>query len=109
MKFLLRSLLVLAVAAAFGVLLYYSVQALPGSSSSPPAGARLQPEGGRSDTSRAATLPEHTENSGRKSLRWRSLLQVARRIVLFSALVLISVFGKNILFGRKTGKRNTAD
>ena len=104
MKFLLRSLLVLGIAAVFGVVLYYAVQALPGISSNPPPGARLQPQEGRNEPDRNALRPERRENNQRGLSR--SILAVARRTLLFLALVFVSVLAKNLIFERRLfGKR----
>jgi hypothetical protein len=104
MKFLLRSLLVLAIAVIFGVVLYYAVQALPGISLNSPPGARLQPLEGRKEPDRNAPRPERRENGGRGVSRF--ILDVTRRILLFSALVFVSVLAKNLIFERRLfGKR----
>ena len=105
MKFLLRSLLVLAIAIVSGVILYYAVQALPGISSNPPPGARLQPEGERNEPDRNAPRPERRENDRRAASVSRSLLAIARRMILFSVLVLVSVLAKNLIFERRLFKK----
>ena len=99
MKFLLRSLLVLAIAVIFGVVLYYAVQALPGISFNSPPGARLQPQEGRNGPDRIAPRSERRENDRRG---WsRSVLSVVRRTLLFSALVFVSVLANNLIFERR--------
>jgi hypothetical protein len=105
MKFLLRSLLVLAIAVLFGIVLYYAVQALPGVSFNPPAGARLRPEGERNEPDRTAPGPERRENDRGGGIRLRSLLDVARRMILFSVLVFVSILAKNLIFERRLFKK----
>jgi hypothetical protein len=104
MKLLPRSLLVLAIAVVCGVVLYYSVQALPGISINPPPGARFRVEGGRKEPDRTTPGPERRENDLRGASR--SLLAVVRRFILFSVLVFVSVVAKNLIFeGRLFKKR----
>ena len=103
MKFLLRSLLVLAVAIAFGVVLYYAVQALPGGSTPNQSAVKTQPEGAKHPSQNPASRPERPVNKG--GLRLRSILQVTRRAIVFSFLVFISVLAKNYIFKRKQNKR----
>jgi hypothetical protein len=107
MKFLLRSLLVLAIAVIFGVVLYYAVQALPGISFNAPPGDRLQPPEGRKEPDRNAPRPERREND-RRGVR-RSILDVTRRILLFSALVFVSVLAKNLIFERRLFRKRPPD
>jgi hypothetical protein len=103
MKFLLRSLLALAIAVVCGVVLYYAVQALPGITINPPPGARLRPEGGRNEPDRTAPGPERREND--RHGESRSLLAIARRVILFSVLVFVSVVAKNLVFERRLFKK----
>src|SRR5512140_2587538 len=104
MKFLLRSLLVLAIAVIFGVVLYFAVQALPGVSLNSPPGARLQPPEGRKEPDRNAPTQERRENDRRGATR--SILSVIGRILLFSALVFVCVLAKHLIFERRLfGKR----
>jgi hypothetical protein len=103
MKFLLRSLLVLAVAVAFGVVLYYAAQALPGGSTPNQSAVKTQPEGAKNAPQNPASRPERPVNKG--GLRLRSVLQVTRRAIVFSFLVFISVLAKNFIFKRKPNKR----
>lgn len=105
MKFLLRCLLVLAVAGIFGAVLYYAVQLLPGASPNPQPGIRLQPERSRGEADRSVTQTERPENNRPGGIRLRSLLQVARRVLVFSVLVLVSVFVKNLVFERRLNKK----
>jgi hypothetical protein len=107
MKFLLRSLLVLAIAIIFGVVLYYAVQALPGVSFRPPAGVRLQPERERNESDQNTPGLGRREND--RGGVWRSTLAVARRILLFSALVFVSVLAKNLIFERRLFKKRPPD
>lgn len=107
MKFLLRSLLVLGIAVVFGVVLYYAVQALPGISFNSPSGIRLQPQEERKEPDRNAPRPAGREND-RRGLR-RSILAVTRRILLFSALVFVSVLAKNLIFERRLFKKRPPD
>lgn len=107
MKFLLRSLLVLAIAVIFGVVLYYAVQALPGISFNSPSGVRLQPQAARKEPDRNAPRPERRENDRRGVSR--SILSVTRRILLFSALVFVSVLAKNLIFERGLFKKRPPD
>lgn len=107
MKFLLRSLVVLAIAAVFGMVLYYAVQALPGIASNPQPGVRLQPEGGRNESDRTSPRPERRENDRRAGSR--SILAIARRIFLFSVLVFISVLAKNLIFERRPFKKRSSN
>jgi hypothetical protein len=103
MKFLLRSLLVLAVAVAFGVVLYYAVQALPGGSKPNPSRVNTRPEGAKNVPQNPASRPERPEN--RVGFRWRSVLQVTRRAIVFSLLVFISVLAKDFIFKRGPNRR----
>ncbi len=104
MKFLLRSLLVLGIAVVLGVVLYYAVQALPGVSFNSPSGFRLQPPETRNELDRNAPRLERRDDDRRGV--GRSILSVAKRILLFSALVFVSVLARNLIFeGRLFGKR----
>jgi len=107
MKFLLRSLIVLAVAAACGAILYYAVQALPGATSNQSPGVRLRPEGDRNEPDRTSPRLERRENERGGGSRF--LLGIARRILLFSVLVVVSVFAKNLLFERRLIKTRPPD
>ncbi|MFT3890156.1 MAG: hypothetical protein QM730_00845 [Anaerolineales bacterium] len=104
MKFLLRSLLVFAIAVSLGVALYYVVQALPGASPSPGSPqVQRPPENGVNPPAGK----ERSENNGGFHFRWRSLLDITRRIILFSVLVFASILGKRFIFDRKPeGRRN---
>ena len=62
MKFFFRSLLVLAVAAILGLVLYYAVQALPNDSPNPRTNANLQPQNGNNAAENPAPRPERSEN-----------------------------------------------
>jgi hypothetical protein len=107
MKFLLRSLLVLAIAVIFGIVLYYTVQALPGISVNGPAGVRLQPQEARNEPDRNAPRPERHQNDRRGASR--SILAVVQRILLFSALVFVSVLAKNLIFERRLFRKRPPD
>jgi hypothetical protein len=109
MKFLLRSLLVLAIAVVFGVVLYYAVQALPGISFNPPPGARLRPEEGRNEPDRTAPKPERRENDRGGGIRLRSLFGVVGKVIQFSVLVFVSVLAKNLIFERRLFKKRPPD
>jgi hypothetical protein len=109
MKFLLRSLLVLAIAVTFGLVLYYAVQALPGISSSAPPGARLRPEAGGNEPGRTSPGPERRETDRGGGIRLRSLLGIARRVLLFSVLVFVSVLAKNLIFEKRVFKKRSPD
>jgi hypothetical protein len=101
MKFLVRSVLVLAVAVAFGALLYYAVRALPNDSPNPRPNADVQ-----SQNKNPAPRPERSENNRGGGIGLRSILGLARRILVFSALVFFAVLGKNYIFERKAfGKK----
>lgn len=102
MKFLFRSLLVLAVAVAFGVVLYYAVQALPGGPTSSQQNMGTPPEGVKNTPANPASRSERPENKA--GIRWRSVLRIARRVVVFSVLVLVAVLAKNFIFQRKPNK-----
>ena len=104
MKFLFRSLLVLAVAIAFGFTLYYAVQTLPNDAPSPRPNPNIQPQNG-SNTPR----PERAENDRGGGIGLRSILGLARRILVFSALIFFAVLGKNYLFERKPTRKKTPD
>lgn len=109
MKFLLRSLIVLAVAIGLGFALYYAVQALPnGSPRVTPPNAQIEQENGqRPETSEIR--PERREGDRRRGFSLRSLVGLAGRVMLFSGLVFGAVIGKNILFGlgKKPNGRKT--
>lgn len=108
MKFLLRSFIVLAIAVGAGVVLYYAVQALPGDSpTSNPPGIQLPPENGRTPSQNLPPRPERPENDG--GFRLRSIFGIASRALMFSVLVFVAVLAKNLLFEKKSDKKNTAD
>jgi hypothetical protein len=108
MKFLLRSLLVLAVAVAFGAILYVAVQALPSDSPNPPPNAN-QPGTGRNTPENPAPRPGRSENNRGGGVSWRFLLGLARRVVTFSVLIFVAVLGKNYIFERKPNKKKISD
>ena len=100
MKFLLRCLLVLAIAVALGVMLYYAVQALPGASPSLSApGAQLEPQNGNN-----APRPEGSRDDQGGGIRPRSVVGVVGKAILFSVIVFVSVIAKNIVFQKKPSK-----
>jgi hypothetical protein len=101
MKFLLRCLLVLAVAVAFGVLLYYSVQALPGASPARP-GSQLESQN-VNNAQIPGPRPERSENNRRDGPRLRSVVGVIGKTILFSVLVFVAVLGKNFVFRKRGG------
>ena len=107
MKFLLRCLIVLAVAVAFGVILYYAVQALPGATN-PPVVQR-PPENGQAPPQNSPARPERPESSRGNGISLRSILGFGSKMILFSAIVAIAVFTKNLIFERKPNKRTTKD
>jgi hypothetical protein len=110
MKFLLRSLLVLAVAVAFGAVLYYVVRALPNDSPNPRPNTNLQPQNRNNTSENPAPRPERSENDhGRGGIGLRFFLGLARRILVFSALVFFAVLGKNYIFERKAFGKKTRD
>jgi hypothetical protein len=103
MKFLSRCLLVLAVAFAFGALLYYTVQALPGASPiSPRPGVQLEPQNGNAPQN-PVSRPERPENKRRDGPRLRSIAGVIGKTALFSVLVFAAVLGKNFIFAKRGG------
>jgi hypothetical protein len=99
MRFLLRSLIVLAIAILSGLALYYAVQALP-TVSSGPTGIRPEPQSAGNATENPMPRPERSEGD-LDGIRWRSLVGVAGKTVVFSILVFISVIAERIIF-RKT-------
>lgn len=99
MKFLLRCLLVLMVAVAFGVLLYYSVQTLPGASPARP-GAQLE---NGNNAQNPGPRPERPDNRRRDGPRLRSIVGVMGKTILFSVLVFVAVLGKNFVFRKRGG------
>jgi hypothetical protein len=109
MKFLLRCLLVLVIAAILGGVLYYAVQALPGGPGNRPPDSRLRPDGDRNAFNRTESRPERPENNSSAGVRWRSLLQIAWRVVMFSVLVFLSILAKNLVFGKRPGRKDSAD
>jgi hypothetical protein len=104
MKFLLRSILVLAVAVAFGLMLYYVVQAVPGGSMNQP-GVNTQADGSQNLPNTPAPKTERPEKN--RGLRWGSILGFARRVIVFSILVFAAVLGKKYIFERKPDHKNT--
>ena len=104
MKFLLRSLLVLAVAIAFGFTLYYAVQTLPNGAPSPRPNPNIQTQNESN-----APRPERAENDRSGGIGLRFILGLARRILVFSALIFFAVLGKNYLFERKPTRKKTPD
>lgn len=109
MKFLLRCLLVLAVAVVLGVLLYYAVQALPGASTISPPGTSLDPKNGDTSTQPIGPQPQGGKNDSRDGFRLRSIIGIAGHVALFSAIVFASVLAKNFIFERKPNKKNLPD
>ncbi|MGE5642202.1 MAG: hypothetical protein ACM3Y8_04240 [Byssovorax cruenta] len=110
MKFLIRSLLVLAVAAIFGLVLYYAVQALPNDSPNPRPNANLQPQNGNNAAENPAPRPERSENDrGGGGIGLRFFFGLARRILVFSAMIFFAVLGKNYIFERKVFGKKTQD
>src|SRR6266498_3451193 len=101
MRFLLRSLLVLAVALAFGIVLYYAVQALPGSSPNQPGAQPVAQNGGTVPQNRPPR-PEGREDDPGGGFRLRSIVGVIGKVILFSVLVTISVLAKNFIFERNS-------
>lgn len=104
MKFLWRSLLVLAVAIAFGFTLYYAVQTLPNGAPSPRPNPNIQTQNESN-----APRPERAENDRSGGIGLRFILGLARRILVFSALIFFAVLGKNYLFERKPTRKQTPD
>jgi len=51
-----------------------------------------------------STRPERPEKNG--GIRWRSLLRIARRVLVFSLLVFAAVLAKNYIFERKPARRS---
>ena len=108
MKFLLRSFVVLAIAVAVGVVLYYAVQALPSDSlTSNPSANQLPAENGKNAPKNLPPRP--TENNRGGGIRWRSVLGIARRTIIFTVIVFVGVIAKNFLFERKPNKKKMAD
>ena len=105
MKFLLRCLVVLAIAVALGAMLYYAVQALPGASPSLSApGTQLEPQSGNNAPENPGPKPEGRGNDRGGGIRLRSIVGVAGKAILFSVIVIISVIAKNIVFQKKPDK-----
>lgn len=107
MKFLLRCLLVLAIALAFGALLYYTVQALPGAAPARP-GSQLEPQNGN-NAGDPAPRPERSENERGRAPRLRSIAGVVAKTVLFSVLVFVAVLAKNFIFRIRDGQKPGSD
>jgi hypothetical protein len=103
-KFFFRSLLVFAVAAGLGVILYFAVQALPNDSRPASPAASQDLPAPRNQTSR----PERPENNRNEGIRWGSIARVARRAFLFSVIVFVTVLAKNFLFGRGSNSKKIA-
>lgn len=102
MKFLLRCLLVLAIAVALGAMLYYAVQALPGASPSlRPPGTQLEPQNGNNTPQNPGPRPEERGNDRGGGIRLRSVIGILGKAILFSVIVLVSVIAKNIVFQKK--------
>src|SRR5215216_4555922 len=104
MKFLFRSVLVLAVAIAFGFTLYYAVQALPNDTPTPRPNANIQTQNGNN-----TPHPERAENDRGGGIGLRSILGLARHILMFSALIFFAVLLKNYVFERKPTRKKTSD
>ena len=109
MKFLLRSLVVLCAAVAFGTVLYFADRALPSDSPNPPSNTNVKPETGRNKLKNPAPRPERSENNRGGGISWRFIFGLARRVVTFSVLIFVAVLGKNYLFERKPNKKKTSD
>ncbi len=105
MKFLLRCFLVLGIAVLLGILLYYTVQALPGAT---PAlsrpGSRLESQSGN-NVPGPTPRPEHPENERGDGPRLRSILGIFAKIALFTILVFVAVLAKRFVFERKPGRK----
>lgn len=108
MKFLLRSLLVLAVAVACGIVLYYAVQALPGGSPNPPT-ARIEPPANGGSPQNLPPRQERPENNRGGGFQLRAVIGVAGKTMLFSVLVTVSVLVKNFIFQRNSKSKNSLD
>lgn len=99
MKFLFRFFLVLVVAVGVGAVLFYIVQALPGNPSEPnPPQSQVASEG-------PALQPEKPTRDRGINIRWRSLLELAQRVLVFAVMVVVSVIGKNIIFGKTPARK----
>ena len=102
MKFLLRCLLVLAVAVVCGVGLYYAVQALPNGSPTVVL-TRRRPETQKENS--VPVNPRPRSNGSESNLfggfRPRAVVGSAGKAVLFSVIVFIAVIAKNLIFERK--------
>lgn len=107
MKFVLRSLLVLAVAVVSGLVLYYAVQALPAISAGP-TGIRIEPQNAGNTPENPTPRPDRPETD-QGGIRWRSLFGVARQIIVFSILVFISVMTERIVFRKRPVRQEKTD
>ena len=105
MKFIVRSLLVFAAAVGLGVILYFAVQALPNESrpANPPAN-ETGPQNSSTLPESQTSRPDRPENNRGEGIRWNAMGRIARRMILFSAIVFVAVLAKKVLFGRATKK-----
>lgn len=106
MKFILRCLIVFAVAVVLGVVLYYAVQALPNDSRAvnPPAGGAAS-QNSLSASGNQTSRPKRRENNRSEGIRWGSIGRIARRTFMVSVIVFVAVLAKNFLFGRKPNSK----
>jgi len=105
MKFILRSLVVFAAAVALGLMLYFAIQALPNDSrpaTSPANGTG--PQNGSTLPGSQSSRPDRPENDRAEGIRWNAIGRIARRTILFSAIVFVAVLAKKVLFGKATKK-----
>ena len=109
MRFLMRCLLTLGVAVVLGVLLYYAVQAVSDASPQQRQHIGNAPPVASNAAENPATRPARPENNSGGGVRGRSLLQIAKRIVIFSVLVFASVLARNLIFNRKPSQRKPTD
>lgn len=101
MKFLLRSLLVLAVAVVFGMGLYYAVRVLPTDSPNPPSSEIQRPPENGTNASGSSTPRKERPEKDRGGFGLRSILGFARRVIVFSVMVFAAVLARNYIFERK--------
>jgi hypothetical protein len=110
MRFLLRFLLVTAVAIGVGFALYYAVQALPVDSARPgqnQAAGESLPQNDPNASGNATSRPERPQNNRNEGARWRPVLRIARRTFLFAVIVFATVLAKGFVFSRESNTKKS--
>jgi hypothetical protein len=106
MTFILRFIIVLAVAAAIGVGLFYVVNALPNNFRNfAPEGERFNPQGNPGQSAPPQRFrPEGRERGGEGGFSLFGFVQVFSRFILFAVITFVAVIIKNLFRRKPTNK-----